>query len=477
MFSGTRRVLESDSNHQRQDITVNRISSLRRVVLGAAVAGAAFGVVPALASASPCTYDPVHKVATVVDASGVKQVRVGVSGNLIFTQDGGNPAANCAGATTTNTDRINVFAAAKGASDGVVLDQAKGAFAPGATPEADGNSEIEIALNGQSGHLSVFGTPGNDVMRVRQGSRAPANNVLDFGPDDDDDVTFAASDVALVGGDGADILSGRGFGFEGVPAPLPLVFSGGAGDDVISGGAAVDHFSGNAGNDTLNTTDGNPELVSGGPDIDKAVRDGADTLINVESSVFGSAGAALGAMPALSSAALPKTCLKDGVCFTKQLIGSNMHLTVTGTPGDDTIVVGHLDATTNNTGSGNIGVNGKRVPGVFEGARLTIAINALAGNDHVSEPFPATTQPLYGTSTVDGGEGDDVLAAAFRDDVVIGGPGADILDGGLGNDQLLARDGQRDVLHGGLGTDAAQADPTDASDGVESVDAQAQVAR
>jgi Ca2+-binding RTX toxin-like protein len=277
-----------------QDITVNRNSSLRRVVLGAAVAGAAFGAVPALASASPCTYDPVHKVATVVDASGVNQVRVGVSGKLIFTQDGGNPPANCAGggvlATTTNTDRIDVFAAAKGASDGVVLDQAKGAFAPGATPEADGNSEIEIALNGQSGHLSVFGTPGNDVMRVGQGSRAPAKNVLDLGPDDDDDVTFAASDVALAGGDGDDLLSGRGFGFEGLPAPLPLGFSGGAGNDVISGGAAVDHFAGNAGDDTLNTTDGNPELVNGGPGIDKAVRDGADTLSNVESSVFGSAG-------------------------------------------------------------------------------------------------------------------------------------------------------------------------------------------
>jgi Ca2+-binding RTX toxin-like protein len=230
----------------------------------------------------------------VVDASGVSQLRVGVSGNLIFTQDGGNPPANCAGggalATTTNTDRINVFAAAKGASDGVVLDQAKGAFAPGATPEADGNSEIEIALNGQSGHLSVFGTPGKDVMRVRQGSRAPANNVLGLGPDDDDDVTFAASDVSLAGGDGDDVLSGQGFGFEGPPAPLPLGFSGGAGDDVISGGAAVDHFAGNAGNDTLNTTDGNPELVSGGPGVDKAVRDGADTLFDVESSVFGSAG-------------------------------------------------------------------------------------------------------------------------------------------------------------------------------------------
>jgi RTX calcium-binding nonapeptide repeat (4 copies) len=269
---------------------MNPISSVRRIALGAAVCGAAFAAVPALASASPCTYDPVHKVASVVDASGVNQLRVGVSNTLIFTKDGGNPAANCGGATTGNTDRINVFAAAKGASDGVVLDESNGAFAPGATPEADGNSEIELVLSGQSGHLSVFGTPDDDIMRVRQGSRAPVNNVLGIGADDDDDVVFTASDLSLSGGDGADFLSGQGFGFEGLPVSFPLGLSGGAGDDVIFGGNAVDHFSGNAGNDTLHTNDGNAELVSGGPGADNAVRDGSDTLFDVESSVFGSVG-------------------------------------------------------------------------------------------------------------------------------------------------------------------------------------------
>ena len=271
------------------------IRSIRRVALGAAVAGAAIGALPALASASPCTYDAVHKVASVVDSSGTaKQLRVGVSGNLIFTQDGGNAPLNCVGggtvATTTNTDKVNVFAQASGASDGVVLDQARGAFAPGATPEADGNSEIELALNGQSGHLSVFGTPGADVMRVSGPGRSPALSFLDFGPDDDDDVTYAASDVSLVGGDGADFLSGKGYGFFRDATTLPMGFSGGAGDDVIEGGLAVDHFAGNAGNDTLRTNDGNPELVSGGPGVDTAVRDGADTLFDVESPVFGSAG-------------------------------------------------------------------------------------------------------------------------------------------------------------------------------------------
>jgi Ca2+-binding RTX toxin-like protein len=179
------------------------------------------------------------------------------------------------------------------------------------------------------------------------------------------------------------------------------------------------------------------------------------------------AGAALGATPALSSAALPQTCVKDGVCFSKQRIGAGTKLTVTGTPGADTIVVAHANATSNNVGSGGITVNGQLVPGVSEGARLTFAINALGGDDRVSEVFPTTTQPLYGTSTIDGGEGDDVIAAAFRSDVLIGGPGADVLDGGAGDDQLLAQDGRADTLHGGLGTDTAQRDAIDSADGVE----------
>jgi len=179
------------------------------------------------------------------------------------------------------------------------------------------------------------------------------------------------------------------------------------------------------------------------------------------------AGATLAAMPALAGAALPQTCLKNGVCFSKSFSGANTTLTVTGTAGDDTIVIAHVNPTSNNVGSGNVSVNGKLVPGVNEGARLTLVVNALGGNDHVTEQFPTTTQPLYGTSAIDGGAGDDVLAAAFRSDVLIGGPGADVLDGGAGNDQLLAADGEADTLHGGLGADTAQRDVIDTVDGVE----------
>jgi hypothetical protein len=137
----------------------------------------------------------------------------------------------------------------------------------------------------------VFGTPGDDVIRVRPLDRVSTFAAIGFGADEDDDVTFNASDVALVGGDGADFLSGQGYGSPlADPARLPLGFSGGAGNDDLRGGLGVDHFAAGAGNDSLQTADGNPELVSGGPDVDSAVRDGGDTLFDVESATFGSVG-------------------------------------------------------------------------------------------------------------------------------------------------------------------------------------------
>ena len=263
---------------------VNSLGSLHRLALAAAVAGAALGVAPALAGASTCTYNPSLKQAGVVDASGVDQLRVFVSAGKLTVRDGGGAATTCAGggsvATTGNTDRVGVFAAAKGASDGVILDQAGGAFAPGSASEGDGHGEIEIALSGRSGHLTVFGTPGPDVLRI------VGDSGLDLGGDGDTDVSFSATDVALVGGAGPDLIAGEAT-LQRIN--LPLALAGGAGDDVLVGGAAVDHFAGNAGRDTLNTADGHPELVSGGPDVDHAVRDGGDILSSVESSVFGSA--------------------------------------------------------------------------------------------------------------------------------------------------------------------------------------------
>ena len=178
------------------------------------------------------------------------------------------------------------------------------------------------------------------------------------------------------------------------------------------------------------------------------------------------AAAALAFAPGVASAAT-KTCAKDGVCFTKTSKGATITITVTGTAGKDKIVLSNFGAFGNNN-LPTIGVNGVNTH-VDTTHNAVLVVNALGGDDQISMPtlVGSFTRVLYGSSTLDGGAGNDVITGANRADVLIGGAGRDVLNGGDGNDQLRALDGEADVLHGGLGTDSAQADAIDTRDGVE----------
>jgi Ca2+-binding RTX toxin-like protein len=177
--------------------------------------------------------------------------------------------------------------------------------------------------------------------------------------------------------------------------------------------------------------------------------------------------AALAIVPATANAAVKPTCAKDGVCFTKTINGAKKTITVTGTAGNDKIVVSNKAAFGNNSLS-HIAVQGLDTQ-IDATASVTLVVNALGGDDQVI--LPVLVQPsgrvLYGSATLDGGAGNDTIFGADRADVLIGGAGRDTLDGGLGNDQLRAQDGEVDVLHGGPGTDSAQRDAADKVDGVE----------
>jgi Ca2+-binding RTX toxin-like protein len=188
------------------------------------------------------------------------------------------------------------------------------------------------------------------------------------------------------------------------------------------------------------------------------------------------ATSALAAGPA--HAALPQTCAKDGVCFTKSRSGANTTITVTGTAGNDNIVLSNVPPFGNND-LGTVGVDGVNTL-VTDDHNAILVVNAGAGDDHISMPtlVGSFTTVLYGSATLNGGDGKDVITGANRADVLTGGAGADILDGGLGTDvldggagfdQLLAKDGAVDTLHGGIGIDKAQADAIDVLDGVETV--------
>ena len=90
---------------------MHTLRSIRRVALGAALAGAAIAAVPAMAgAASSCTFDPSTRTATVtVDDSGANRLVIKNSGSLI----GVDSNQLCASsrfefASVTNTDRVEV---------------------------------------------------------------------------------------------------------------------------------------------------------------------------------------------------------------------------------------------------------------------------------------------------------------------------------------------------------------------------------
>ena len=134
---------------------MHHFRSIRRLALGAAIAGAAIGAVPAMANAaSTCSYSPDGGgVVSVTDGSNdgvgtVEKLRIAVVGQFITVGDGNRQTNACRGpagfALTTNTSQINVTAKIRDHDDGIIVDQSQGDSGPGRFPEADGNSELEV---------------------------------------------------------------------------------------------------------------------------------------------------------------------------------------------------------------------------------------------------------------------------------------------------------------------------------------------
>ena len=135
------------------------------------------------------------------------------------------------------------------------------------------------------------------------------------------------------------------------------------------------------------------------------------------------------------------------------IIGSDAGETITGTAGPD-LICGRLGDDTirslggadvvlgdNTTFFGNVGAAG--------GADT---IDAGAGDDQVL--------PGPGDDVVNGGGGDDFLALAVGNDVAQGGHGDDVANGGFGRDTMVGGPGA-DVLAGGFHDDLVNGGPGD----------------
>jgi ELWxxDGT repeat protein len=154
----------------------------------------------------------------------------------------------CGGATVANVDTVNVTGTSL--PERVVLDLSGGAFAPGATPEATGVSDIEIDVDLGSGtdRLVVQGASGID--RVQLGSDG-----INLNNDDDVDATVAGvEEVTVNGGLGNDLLTAAGSPATGDAFFVPVLLNGDGGNDTLTGGEAPDVLTGGAGNDMFKET-------------------------------------------------------------------------------------------------------------------------------------------------------------------------------------------------------------------------------
>jgi Ca2+-binding RTX toxin-like protein len=168
-----------------------------------------------------------------------------------------------------NTDTVS-FRLRGGFPDASVL-LAGGPFAPGATPESDGTSEIEIEFRGPVWAV-VYGTASADAFDWGPGSTHQAGLNLNAGESGDQDVdvdiTLSRGYASLLarglGGDDtittspqlvspASVLSGGGPGDDRVTAGLHAggILEGEAGDDVLIGSGLADNLIGGPGNDRL----------------------------------------------------------------------------------------------------------------------------------------------------------------------------------------------------------------------------------
>jgi hypothetical protein len=191
------------------------------------------------------------------------------------------PATCNATPTVQNTDTIRVFMDGDEETE-LDISLAGGALAPGATPETDGSSEIEISVE----HLTSFhsvtftGGPENDWFRFGSGSvRTGVNlNAQAESTSADVDATFTpstdpASDPSVPAGfarmgAGDDVVTDSGGPeFEGSYPVFAAI--GGPGNDALTATNPLFTFMrGGGGDDRIQVGDGKRNVITGGGGMD-----------------------------------------------------------------------------------------------------------------------------------------------------------------------------------------------------------------
>jgi Ca2+-binding RTX toxin-like protein len=337
--------------------------------------------------------------------------------------NGGNGAEQftaTANGTRVRFDRVNPapFSIDIGTSEKLVLNANGGDDNFSATGNL--SALIAITVDGGTGNDTILGSNGADTL---------------LGGDGDDLVDGQqANDVAFLGagndvfqwdpGDGSDIV-------EGQDGTDQMLFNGSAaneGFDASANGARL-RFTRNLGNIVMDT--------DGVEVVDVNALSGSDAL-----TVNDLSGTGVVAVNA-DLAAVPGSGVGDALPDT---------VTVNATNASDTI-----DVVGAGTSASVVGPQAQVNITAAEGANDTLAVNALAGDDHVTATaLPAGVIKL----TIDGGTGNDTILGSQGADVIRSGDGDDVVLGDRGDDLALM----------GAGDDVFQWNPGDANDTLEGQD-------
>ncbi len=414
---------------------VSRVSLVLAVVVAPLVAVAPF----AQAAPVDCAYNKAKKLVTITientESTGSLVIEREPGTSRIGYTAEGHSWRGCEGARTSTTNKVKVVGSTL--SEEIYLDLGYGAFAPGATAESSGASEIEFQLDLGTGtdRVTLVGGRGTDRLAFVKPGQAKLNG------DDDIDVTMTGVDRwEIYGDDGSDVLDGSG-------APQVQIW-GGAGSDRLIGGAGPDGLYGDddgelGGDDTLIGGDGNDymrgyvgsDVLSGG--------EGDDSLSGYEQRDVLKGGPGDDSFGTLDS--------KDGADVYD------------GGPGNDSMsyyyraanVRVSLDGKANDGAKNEADNVSGSIERIYGGEGNDTLIGNDAPNDINGEAGNDVLKGLGGDDDLNEGDGNDTVLGGSGDEHLYNSEGQDRYYGGDGNDYMSAgssADG-RDVFSGGNGSD------------------------
>ena len=380
--------------------------------------------------------------------------------NVLYTGTGGNVVLDDFGAAANDTITLSQSGST------VTFNQTAGSASANGTCGASGST---VTCTGVTGAIKGWAGDGNNTISANSTVSVP---------------------MKLIGGTGVDTFTG-GSGNDAL--------AGGTGSavDVLTGGDGDDTVYGDAGNDTLNGTSGNDRLdggsgadsFGGGPGIDRVIYgtnsstayDVPDGVVNgVVTPVYTAttrSNPIIATLTDVGFGAGGEVGENDSYLGIESVIGGTNNDTLTGNAANNVLVGGDGADTLNGGGGGDLlsgalpnetsgnddtdtyngngGVDGVTYTNLAAG-NLTISLDGTTNDGLSSTAANGADNVKQDVEKVYGGPGADQISAIVApagvslfgyagNDILIGSPFNDLLDGGPNTDIGNCRDGSADI--------------------------------